>query len=172
MVTVSDSIEFYINELTQEAYDKVISKIDFKEMRCNCGIKGSFVKIGYYNKNYKTSEKRINIQIQRIKCKHCGRTHAVFIDKMVPSSMLLVSTQIKLLKSYYDYSISGFLENYVSIDLPNIYYVVRNYEKKWRYKLESANLSLNSDEKELVNYFLENDNTQFMQMKRHENFYK
>lgn len=34
--------------------------------------------------------------IQRVMCKHCGRTHALFVECMVPSSMLLVTTQIDL----------------------------------------------------------------------------
>lgn len=169
MITIEHCEKFYTSEFTQETYDNILAYINFKEEKCSCGAKGSLVKIGCYSRFYKTSTKRICIKIQRVMCKHCGKTHAVFVECMVPSSMLLVSTQIEMLRSYYNHSLDEFLANYPSIDRPNVFYIVKNYERKWKKYLESAGLTLTSNEKEITDYFLEKHHIQFMQMKRHLN---
>ena len=64
-------------------------------------------------------------------CKHCGKTHAVFVECMVPSSMLLLTTQIEMLRSYYNHRLEEFLSSYPTIDRPNAIYVIKNYERKW-----------------------------------------
>lgn len=169
MITIKQSSDLLINEFNQEIYDSIVTNVDFTNQECSCGCKGSFVKIGCYSKFYKSSIKRICIQIQRVKCKHCGKTHAVFIECMVPSSMLLLTTQLEMLKSFYNHTLDEFLAAYPIIDKPNIFYVIKNYEKAWKKKLKTAGFSLKSNAKEISDYFLENYNIQFMQMKTHTN---
>lgn len=152
-------------ELSQEKYNSIIKLINFKDIRCTCGKNGHLVKIGSYQKCYKIPERKICLQIQRVMCKHCGKTHAVLVHNMVPASMLLVPTQIEILKSYYNHETASLLDRYATLDLANIYYVVKNYEKTWKQYLESANLSLESNINNIINYFIENYNNQFMQMK-------
>ena len=172
MIAITDNSEYFNVEITQELYDSIIKLINFKKIRCTCGQKGTLVKIGTYPRHYKIPDRKICIQIQRVMCKHCGRTHAVLVQNMVPSSMLLVATQIEILRSYYNHSLVDFLDQHSAIDLSNIYYVVKNYEKKWKIYLESANLSLESNESNIVNYFLDHHHSQFMQMKRNINIIK
>ena len=112
-------------------YDQVLDHVDFKSLECSCGAKGSFVKIGCYPRFYKTATNKICIRIQRVMCKHCGKTHAVFVECMVPSSMLLLTTQIEMLRSYYNHRLEEFLSSYPTIDRPNAIYVIKNYERKW-----------------------------------------
>ncbi|MFQ6794355.1 DUF6431 domain-containing protein [Thomasclavelia sp.] len=172
MITITDRENYSNKRLTQETYDSIIKLINFKEIKCTCGKTGDLVKIGSYPRHYKIPERKICIQVQRVMCKNCGRTHAVLIHCMVPASMLLVATQIEILQSYYNHSLLEFLDTHSTIDLSNIYYVVRNYEKRWKTYLETANLSLDSNINSLINYFIDNYNIQFMQMKRNINIIK
>ena len=122
-------------------------------------------KIGYYQRYYKTSTRKICIQIQRVMCKHCGRTHALFVECMVPSSMLLVTTQIELLRSYYNHRLEEFLMVYPTIERSNAFYVVKNYEKKWSKILKLTGLSLMDEEKKIIKVFIKKYQMQFMQMR-------
>lgn len=169
MITIRQSSDLLIKEFNQEIYDSIVTNVDFTNQECSCGSIGSFVKIGCYSKFYKTSIKRICIQIQRVKCKYCGKTHAIFIECMVPSSMLLLTTQLEMLKSFYNHTLDEFLANYPIIDKPNIFYIIKNYERTWKKKLKQAGLSLKSKIKEISDYFLENHHIQFMQMKTRTN---
>ena len=171
MITVDYCEEFDVIEFTQATYDKILEIIDFKEMTCGCGAKGSLVKIGCYPRFYKTCTKKVCIQIQRVKCKHCGKTHAVFVACMIPSSMLLITTQIEMLRSYYNHNLDEFLANYPSIDRPNVIYVIKNYERHWQKQLESAAFSLTNHEKTISAYFLKSNHRQFMQIKSFPNHY-
>ena len=93
MIIISNDTVYLKKEFTQETYDQALIRVDMKGLECDCGSNGKLVKIGYYQRYYKTSTRKICIQIQRVMCKHCGRTHALFVECMVPSSMLLVTTQ-------------------------------------------------------------------------------
>ena len=143
MITVANSDEYFINEFTQEIYDQVLDHVDFKSLECSCGAKGSFVKIGCYPRFYKTATNKICIRIQRVMCKHCGKTHAVFVECMVPSSMLLLTTQIEMLRSYYNHRLEEFLSSY----------------------LKKSGFTLKSKEREIQRYFFEKYQVQFLQMK-------
>ena len=148
MITVANSAEYFINEFTQEIYDQVLDHVDFKSLECSCGAKGSFVKIGCYPRFYKTATNKICIRIQRVMCKHCGKTHAVFVECMVPSSMLLLTTQIEMLRSYYNHRLEEFLSSYPTIDRPNAIYVIKNYERKWVNYLKKSGFTLKSKERD------------------------
>ena len=110
MIIISNDTVYLKKEFTQETYDQALIRVDMKGLECDCGSNGKLVKIGYYQRYYKTSTRKICIQIQRVMCKHCGRTHALFVECMVPSSMLLVTTQIELLRSYYNHRLEEFLQ--------------------------------------------------------------
>ena len=165
MIPVANSAEYFINEFTQEIYDQVLDHVDFKSLECSCGAKGSFVKIGCYPRFYKTATNKICIRIQRVMCKHCGKTHAVFVECMVPSSMLLLTTQIEMLRSYYNHRLEEFLSSYPTIDRPNAIYVIKNYERKWVNYLKKSGFTLKSKEREIQRYFFEKYQVQFLQMK-------
>ena len=144
MITVANSAEYFINEFTQEIYDQVLDHVDFKSLECSCGAKGSFVKIGCYPRFYKTATNKI-----------C----------MVPSSMLLLTTQIEMLRSYYNHRLEEFLSSYPTIDRPNAIYVIKNYERKWVNYLKKSGFTLKSKEREIQRYFFEKYQVQFLQMK-------
>lgn len=169
MITITNSFECGIEEFNQAIYDQIINKVDFKNFECNCGAKGSLVKIGSYPRFYKTTTKRICIKIQRVMCKHCGKSHAVFVECMIPASMLLLTTQLEMLRSYYNHTLDEFLSNYPTIDRANVTYIIKNYEQNWAKYLKKAGFTLKSKETENTRYFLEKYQIQFLQMK---NFFK
>ena len=78
-------------------------------------------------------------------CKHCGKTHAVFVECMVPSSMLLLTTQIEMLRSYYNHRLEEFLSSYPTIDRPNAIYVIKNYEREWVNYLKKSGFTVKKE---------------------------
>ena len=165
MIIISNDTVYLKKEFTQETYDQALIRVDMKGLECDCGSNGKLVKIGYYQRYYKTSTRKICIQIQRVMCKHCGRTHALFVECMVPSSMLLVTTQIELLRSYYNHRLEEFLLVYPTIERSNAFYVVKNFEKKWSKILKLTGLSLMDEEKKIIKVFIKKYQMQFMQMR-------
>lgn len=165
MLTIENSNLIHVKEITQEIYDNAVQSTDFNKIKCSCGTKGKLVKMGSYLRCFKTPLKRTYIQIQRVKCKYCGKTHAVFIECMVPSSMLLVNTQFEILKAYYNNTTNNFLHAYPTIDFSNILYVVKNYKLIWQKMLLDSNLSLSSGIEIIVEYFFKTYNLQFMEMR-------
>lgn len=69
-----------INTLNQKSYSNVIFSLDLSLLSCpNCSHRGLYVH-GYYNRNFKG----ISINIQRVICPHCGKTHALLLFPMIP----------------------------------------------------------------------------------------
>lgn len=165
MITIISNDEISLTNFDQEVYDQILEQADFKNIECDCGGKGQFVKIGFYTRTYKSDTKKIKIKIQRVLCKHCGKSHAVFVEWMVPASMMLVTTQLQILRAYYNHQLEEFLVKYPTIDRSNVFYIINNYKNKWKKYLQLAKLTLADDIKKIINYFIKNYNIQFMQMK-------
>ena len=76
-----------------------------------------------------------------------------------------VTTQIELLRSYYNHRLEEFLMVYPTIERSNAFYVVKNYEKKWSKILKLTGLSLMDEEKKIIKVFIKKYQMQFMQMR-------
>lgn len=71
----------YINDL----YQCNVDKYDLNQCKCNkCSCVGNFCIKGYYYRNIVINFQVIKIRITRVKCKSCGRTHAIFFEDFIP----------------------------------------------------------------------------------------
>ena len=148
-----------IKSLTQKSYDKFIYNIDFHKLTCSCGISGQLVKHGYYKRNVKNNDGKVSIKIIRVKCKCCGKTHAIFPECIVPYSQILLSDLISIINTYN--TKSSFEPNMLSNEFiveSNIFYIIKQYLEHWKERIISLDLSIS---KQCLKTF----KRQFMQIK-------
>lgn len=98
------------NSFDQIIYDQVVSQIDLSLITCPCcGEKGLFVVHGYYTRHitldlslyhdvthFVSKTQKISLIIKRIKCKHCGATHALFPSCLVAYCQLSLDHQVEI----------------------------------------------------------------------------
>ncbi len=71
----------YINDL----YQKTVDECDLNQCKCNkCSCVGNFCIKGYYYRTIVIDNESYKIRITRVKCKSCGRTHAIFTEDFIP----------------------------------------------------------------------------------------
>ena len=76
----------YFNKSSfQKTYSSLVSSIDFSKIVCPCSS-NSWDIHAYYDRNISFCGEKIKVRILRIKCRHCGKTHAVLIEDMIPYS--------------------------------------------------------------------------------------
>lgn len=157
------NLNIKIKHLTQENYNKFIKNIDFNKLSCSCGISGQLIKHAYYDRHIKTSNGVINLTIIRVKCKSCGKTHAIFPECIVPYSQILLSDHISIINAYHNgSSFEPIMIANELIDESNIFYIIKQYQQYWKERIISFKISLDlSVSKECLKFFKK----QFMQIK-------
>lgn len=71
------------------AYSAFIAMLNMFTLECNnCHRRGECIRHGYYKRGYLLTAEDIlagtRIRILRVRCKHCGRTHAILPEEIVP----------------------------------------------------------------------------------------
>lgn len=97
-------LENRINEI----YGEAINSIDFNKVVCHkCRAIGNYEIKGYYHRYIIINNYKLKINILRIKCKNCGRTHAILFLDFVPyyqlsakDSKVIIENDFK--DEYYD----------------------------------------------------------------------
>ena len=154
--------------ITQEAYKKVLEELDIHRLECPCcGHAGCLIGHGHYQRGVKESGKLIKLQIQRLKCKECEKTHALLPSNIVPYTQVRVEEQVEIIresegKREYEAIMA---RNYL-IDLSEIRAVIRRYQKNWKEKLTSWGLEIKSSVTKLIRESFEHGKQQFMQIRR------
>lgn len=74
-----------------DMYTQFILTLNLFHLECNhCHCRGECIRHGYYTRGYILEPddlvKGARIRILRVKCKHCGKTHAVLPEEIVPYS--------------------------------------------------------------------------------------
>lgn len=90
------------DNIIQKIYIEAINKININQIKCCQHHGGSFFVHGYYRRRVKVSESVANINILRIRCEHCNRTHAVFFNDIIPYSMFNAYEFHKILLNQID----------------------------------------------------------------------
>lgn len=72
-----------------DLYTRFILMLNLFRLECsNCHRREGFTRHGYYTRGYVLEacdlEKGVRIRILRVKCKHCGCTHAILPEEIVP----------------------------------------------------------------------------------------
>ena len=99
--------------ISQETYDSIIRSIDIHSLECTCG-RHDMVVHSYYSRNIKNESGVIKLDILRVKCKECGKTHAVLLSLIVPYQSVELEIQIQILK---DEDVETLMVNNEAIDI-------------------------------------------------------
>lgn len=129
--------------LSQKLYDSIVDAVDILQIRCSCGHAGNLIYHGTYNRSIKMPEGLLVLRIVRVKCTHCGRTHAILLSSIVPYSRISLRDQAEIIECHLDNGDMGeLLSENPSIDENNVKYVLRQFRKHWKERLLSESLSL------------------------------
>lgn len=169
MITV---ISKNIKSFSQKSYDELLENINLHEISCSCHIKGNFIKHGHYNRSIKVDGKSIILNIQRLFCKSCKKTHALLPKDIVPYSQISIQDHILIIKAHLcDDSYEDIMINNEFINENTIAYIINKYKNIWNQMLLSLNLSMKSDFYNLIFKCLNEFKRQFMQIKNTVNIY-
>lgn len=80
-------------------YENVVEKIHSLIQKCPLCGSHEIVGHGYYSRQLLINNKIQNIDIHRIKCKNCKRTHAVFTLDLIPWCYYKTSDAIYIIRS-------------------------------------------------------------------------
>lgn len=155
-----------INTLNQISYNKFLDTIGFHQLTCSCGLSGSLIKHGYYNRSIKTPDGIITLSILRMKCKHCGKTHAIFPWTVVPYSQVLLNDHVSIISTYIEKtSFEPIMIANEYIDESNISYIIKQFLRHWKERITAFGFSVTDDILALSKWCLHTFKRQFMQIK-------
>lgn len=164
MITI---ISDKINSLNQNSYDLLINSININQLKCSCGHYGTLTRHACYSRSIKLSGGiQAVLNIVRVKCSHCGKTHALIPAQIVPYSQILLNDHISICSNYIDnISQEKIMTDNPLIDESNISYIIRNFNKHWVQRLAAFSISLGLNTTELVKKCFSLCSRQFMQIK-------
>ena len=135
---------FNYNNLINE-YEEYIDD-NMGKFTCPFCSSSDMIKHSTYNRKFFHPENYdvITIKIQRLKCKHCGRTHAILIHFLVPYKRKTI------------YEIKQIINDHEEGNgvLVTEYSIVKTY-KKWKQRLISINCLISSIWKKYVAFLME-----------------
>ena len=152
------------NPIYQENYNNMINNLPLHKLECTCRQKGNLIKHGYYKRSIKFNGELIPLRILRVRCKSCGKTHAILPDWIVPYSRILLKDQIEIIKTYHDNkSFDKIMINNYLIDEAHIKYIINNFNKHWKERLNTFEISFDN---QLIKLCFKHFKRQFMQIKQ------
>ena len=128
-------------EISQKLYDEIIASVDIHLLECTCK-RHNMVVHGYYTRKLKTKSGNIELVILRVRCKDCGKTHAVLISFIVPYQSIEMSVQIKIIANN---DIEKIMYCNPSIDELDIYRVKERFRLRYKSFMKSLNLTFEDD---------------------------
>lgn len=155
------------NILTIKNYNYFIKhELNLFELQCSCGCKGNLVRHGYYKRRVKTPLGTITLRILRVKCKSCGKTHAVLPANIIPYSQVPLESMIKIVRSpLKSKEVVEILNQNYDITESDVSNIKRRFKKYWYQRLLSINLSLFESVDTIFKSCYSNYLRQFMQIK-------
>lgn len=155
------------NDLSQTDYDRVVDALPFHALSCECSHTGHLIKHGFYKRSIKTSTAIVLIRVLRMRCKCCGKTHAILPEWIVPFSLVPLKDHINIISTYLKgTSLIPIMEANLCLDESNIRYIIRQFKFHWEERLKAFRISYDGN---LVEACFHNFTRQFMQIKRTSN---
>lgn len=152
--------------LNQNTYENLINTLQFHQLQCTCGRSGCLTIHGCYTRSLKEDDSEITLSICRVKCSHCGRTHALLPSQLVPYSRVSLQEQAAILSAYEDSGdFEQIMERTPSIDENLIASIIRRYVKHWMQKIRSFRVGLSFPPR-LVKQCFSLFRNQFMQIRQ------
>lgn len=153
-------------DISQESYDSMIFSLPLHQLTCSCGHSGCLCFHGRYNRHVITEVFCFLLSVCRVKCSHCGRTHAILPASVVPYARLVLSIQVEILRNIEDPSrpsASSVCKSSPFFGEELVRSVIRRYRRFWKERLRSARASLD-DIPDLIRSCFLNYSRQFMQI--------
>ena len=157
--------------ISQAVYNNLISSIAIHSLTCTCGMRGHLIKHAYYKRSVKSNCEKIKLSILRVKCTHCGKTHALLPSQLIPYSQINFDDTVAIIKTWEALdknklslkSSEGLMTSNLLIDFSNVKYIIKKFLTHWSERLMTYNICFDSD---LVRNCFKYFNRQFMQIKR------
>lgn len=159
--------------ISQKSYEEILDELAFHRLHCPCcGRGGCLKRHGYYTRGVKVyenpeqSEQTVKLRILRVKCAHCGTTHALLPSYIVPYTHIRLEEQSEIIRAWEgvkDYDV--IMERNSLLDCSDIRNVIRRYRKHWKERLACAGLSVAMALAELVRGCFQYYTRQFMQLR-------
>lgn len=152
-----------VNGISQDSYDEMIEELDLTLLTCpHCGHTGMTVH-GYYERNVKYSCVLFTLLVARVKCKFCGKTHAILPDTLIPYSSIPIDDTVEIITADTMERIEEILTDNTCLDITDVYRLRKHYDLHWKERLISFNLRIDDDiSRRCIRLF----RRQFMQIRR------
>lgn len=160
-------VSIYCSLFFQEKYTNLIESLNISSLSCSaCGTLGYCTRHAYYTRPIITDTGKLSIDILRVQCGACHKTHALLPDWIVPYSQVMLDDILEILRKYE----SGELAHQITpsnpeIDTWNVVHIIKQYLRYWKRRLHSAGISLFLNTKQLVSSCFKHHSRQFMQIK-------
>lgn len=152
-----------VNEISQDNYDEMIEDLDPALLTCpHCGHTGTTIH-GYYERRVKYDCVLFKLLVQRVKCKFCGRTHAILPDTLIPYSSVPKEDTIEIIAADSAERIDEILTDNTCLDISDVYRIKKNYALHWKERLKSFNLRI--DDCDISRICIRLFRRQFMQIR-------
>ena len=88
----------------QKEYDNALSNLQIHRISCPyCKHHGHLIFHGAYVRHIHFGYDKPEITIQRVKCTHCKKTHALLPSSLVPYSQIPLKYQVAMAENYLQY---------------------------------------------------------------------
>ena len=161
-------LHIYIDDFKsdfQTSYDNAINYIQLHQLSCSSCDHHNLIWHGTYERHVIMDDEIIILKVVRVKCKHCGKTHAILPSTLVSYQQVPVDTQYDIITDYSkNKSIYSSLEKHPFIDESLARAILKRFASFWKERLIAASIKLNSI-KDLVFKCISNYKLQFMQIR-------
>ena len=153
--------------ITPETYGKVTANLPLYRLCCSCGHASFLVRHGYYNRRLKTRQSTIVLRILRVKCRECGRTHAILPELIVPYSQIPADLQRwMLLYPLGSPELESLMQANNDITESNVLAVRARYRRNWKERLLTMGMKMQNSIADLIQRSFSIFHRQFMQIRR------
>lgn len=154
-------------DITPEIYEKIVSALPLHQITCSCGHAGQLVRHAYYTRKLKQRKGTITLEILRVKCKNCGRTHAILCEQIVPYEQIPVEIQQEIIQfQISSEEIQALMNDNCDISESDIRAAKRRFKEHWKERLRSIDRLISDKVEDLVQAAFSHFHRQFLQIRR------
>ena len=139
--------------------DRYLDQIDLHRLPCTCD-RHDMVLHSCYERYIRTSHGKFKLLVTRVRCKSCGKTHAILLSSIVPWQSVKLAVQIRILK---DDQMDRLTKDNIHIDEQVISRVKKNFKNRYRAWMLSFHLTFDDD---LVFHAYRSFRSNFMQVRK------
>lgn len=136
-----------IANITVSYYSQITSSLDLMSLPCpSCHEHGMHVFAYYmrYVKNPGCADKT-KIRILRVRCIHCGATHAVLPSSIVPYSQITMKDTVAIIEAQSKEDAQMILDNNIHISAEDFRLTKLRFQNFWKSRILNIKASLGND---------------------------